>query len=119
MTHFLTSRSRRGKAMLASLLLSGTASALDTSSIVSSVSSTDCLEYRVVGLCFWLYCTYGGCSVRTSMKVRHYVPDAVVSSYANTGENPWEDARDMSQPDGEAQGGGDGTTNHDNENNLA
>jgi hypothetical protein len=30
-----------------------------------------------------------GCTVRTSVKVRHYVPDAVVSSYSNTGENPW------------------------------
>ena len=35
-----------------------------------------------------LYCTWTGCTVRTSTKVRHYVPDAVVSSYSNTGENP-------------------------------
>ena len=121
MTRFSTLRSRHRKAVLASLLLSGSLSAfaLDTSSIVSSTASTDCLDYRVVGVCFWLFCTYGGCSVRTSVKVQHYVPDAVVSSYANTGENPWEDMRNMSQADGEAQGGGDGTTNHDNENNLA
>jgi hypothetical protein len=51
--------------------------------------------------------------------VRHYVPDAVVSSYPNIGENPWEDTRDMSPPNDEAQGGGDGTTNQDHENNLA
>ena len=116
-----TPRARRRKAILASLLLSGSLSAfaLDTSTIVSSTASTDCLDYRVVGVCFWLFCTYGGCSVRTSVKVRHYVPDAVVSSYANTGENPWEDMRDMSQPSGEAQDGGDGTTNQSHENNLA
>ena len=29
-----------------------------------------------------------------SVKVRHYVPDAVVSSYSNTGENPWVEVRD-------------------------
>jgi integrating conjugative element protein (TIGR03756 family) len=111
----------RKKAILASLLCCGSlsASALDTATVVSSALSPDCLEYRVVGVCFWLYCTYGGCSVRTSVKVRHYIPDAVVSSYANTGENPWSEVRAMSSPSGEAQGGGDGTTNQDHENNLA
>jgi hypothetical protein len=93
--------------------------ALDTDKIVQSCLSTDCLDYKVVGVCFWLLCTNYGCSVRTSIKVRHYVPDAVVSSYANTGENPWEDVKDMSRPNDEAQGGRDGTTNHQRENNLA
>jgi integrating conjugative element protein (TIGR03756 family) len=93
--------------------------ALDTATIASSTLSPDCLEYRVVGLCFWLYCSYGGCRVRTSVKVRHYVPDAVVSSYANTGENPWSEVRAMSLPNPAAQGGGDGTTHQDHENNLS
>lgn len=81
---------RRLRVPVASLLLAtATGSyALNTATIVSSVMSPDCLEYRVVGICYWLYCTYGGCSVRTPVKVRHYVPDAVVSSYSNTGENP-------------------------------
>ncbi|WP_425057015.1 TIGR03756 family integrating conjugative element protein [Sodalis ligni] len=93
--------------------------ALNTATIVSSVLSPACLEYRVVGICYWLYCTPFGCTVRTSVKVRHYVPDAVVSSYANTGENPWVEVRVMSLPNTTAQAGGDGTTNHDGENNLA
>lgn len=87
---------RRLRATAASLLL-GTATstfALDTATIVSSALSPDCLEYRVVGICYWLYCTPFGCSVRTSVKVRHYVPDAVVSSYSNTGENRgWKSGR--------------------------
>src|SRR3546814_8164501 len=91
---------------------------MDTATIVSSALSPDCLEYRVVGICYWLYCTPFGCSVRTSVKVRHYVPDAVVSSYSNTGENPWQEVRAMSMPNPTAKAGGDGTTNHDNENNL-
>ena len=121
MNRVLPTRPRRMKLALASLLFSGSlsAAALETTAIVSSVASSDCLDYRIVGLCYWLYCTYGGCSVRTSVKVRHYVPDAVVSSYANTGENPWNEVRSMSQPNGEAQGGGDGTTNQEHENNLA
>ncbi|MGR5262349.1 TraU family protein, partial [Vibrio astriarenae] len=77
---------RRLHAGVASLLLlSATGSyALNTATIVGSVASPDCLEYRVVGICYWLYCTWTGCTVRTSIKVRHYIPDAVVSSYSNT-----------------------------------
>ncbi len=80
--------------------------------------SPDCLSYRVQGICYWLYCTLTGCTVRTSVKVQHYVPDAVVSSYSNTGENPWVEVRAMSMPNPTAQGGGDGTTNEEHENNL-
>jgi integrating conjugative element protein (TIGR03756 family) len=113
--------SRRLRVTFASLLLAASTSsfALNTPTIVSSALSPDCLEYRVVGICYWLLCTITGCSVETSVKVRHYVPDAVVSSYSNTGETPWTEVRAMSMPNPTARGGGDGTTNHDNENNLA
>lgn len=105
----------------ATLLLAGVtpAFALTTAVIVSSALSPECLAYRVVGVCYWLLCTNFGCSVRTSTKVRHYVPDAVVSSYSNTGLNPWIDVSFMSTPNPTAQAGGDGTTNQGHENNLA
>lgn len=121
MTCLLTAPTRRLRSAVTAVLFSGAASAfaLNTASITSSVLSMDCLEYRVVGICYWLHCTWTSCSVRTSVKVRHYIPDAVVSSYSNTGENPWTDVRAMSPPNDSAQAGGDGTTNHDNENNLA
>jgi integrating conjugative element protein (TIGR03756 family) len=121
MIRLLSASSRRPRLAIASVLLGGAAStfALNTSTIVSSAVSADCLEYRVVGICFWLYCTWTSCSVRTSVKVRHYVPDAVVSSYSNTGENPWTEVDDMGRPNAKARAGGDGTTNHANENNLA
>lgn len=114
-------RSRIVRAWTAAVLLSSASSALalNTASIVASTLSPDCLEYRVTGICYWLYCTWTGCTVRTSVKVRHYVPDAVVSSYSNTGENPWVEVRAMSMPNPTAQAGGDGTTNYGNENNLA
>jgi integrating conjugative element protein (TIGR03756 family) len=113
--------SRRLRAAIASLMLSTVTPvfALDTGAIVSSALSPDCLEYRVVGICYWLHCGLHSCSVRTSVKVRHYIPDAVVSSYSNTGENPWTEIQVMSPPNASAQAGGDGTSNHDNENNLA
>lgn len=121
MTRYVIAPGSRLRKVIASMLLGGAASsfALDTASIVSSALSPDCLEYRVVGICYWLYCSWSGCRVRTSIKVRHYVPDAVVSSYSNTGENPWIEVRGMSLPNPSALAGGDGTTNEDHENNLA
>lgn len=115
-----TSR-RKLCASLAVCLLSTTlpAFAIDTATIASSVLSPDCISYRVKGVCYWLLCTLTGCSVETSVKVEHYVPDAVVSSYSNTGENPWVEVRTLSIPNPIAEGGGDGTTNEEHENNLA
>ena len=113
------SRRMRNGAAAVMLAAAGSSYAINTGTIVASTLSPDCLEYRVVGICYWRYCTWTGYTVRTSVKVRHYVPDAVVSSYSNTGENPWTEVRFMSPPNPTAEDGGDGTTNHDNENNLA
>jgi len=93
--------------------------ALNTAAIVPTVSSPDCLEYQVVGVCYWLRCTNFGCNVKTSAKVRHYVPDAVVSSYSTTGMNPWTEVQALSAPISGAQGGGSGTLNSPHENSLS
>ena len=65
---------RRMRAAVTSvLLLSATGSyALNTATIVGSVASPDCLEYRVVGICYWLYCTWTGCTVRTKFSPPSY-----------------------------------------------
>ncbi|MDH8147473.1 TraU family protein, partial [Klebsiella pneumoniae] len=76
--------------------------------MAASALSPDCVNYRVVGLCYWLYCTPLGCSVRTSVKVRHFRPDLVVSAYSITGQNPWTEMSSLSPPlPGIAEGGGD------------
>ncbi|AAM37136.1 TIGR03756 family integrating conjugative element protein [Xanthomonas citri pv. citri] len=112
-------RKLRGTVACVLLASTGPSFALNTASIVTAALSPDCLAYRIAGICYWLYCTSSGCTVRTSVKVRHYVPDAVVSSYSNTGANPWVEVRAMSTPNPTAQAGGDGTTNEEHENNLA
>ena len=104
--------------LTASLPLSASA-AISSAAIIASTSSPTCLEYKVVGICYWLLCTPVGCTVKTSTKVRHYIPDAVVSAYANTGENPWTQVSPMGAPNAAAQAGNDGTTNHNAENNIA
>ena len=38
-------------------------------------------------------CSWTGCSVRTSIKVGHYNPDLVVSTYNELGGNPWTEIR--------------------------
>lgn len=92
--------------------------AINSAAISASALSPTCLEYKVVGICYWLLCTPFGCSVKTSTKVRHYIPDAVVSAYANTGDNPWSEMSPLGTPTVAAQGGNDGTTNHNAENNI-
>ena len=81
----------------ASLVLSTPAkSSLNTASIMASSASTSCLEYKVVGTCFWLFCTKFGCKIRTSMKVKHYIPEVVVSSYNHNKQNPWHEMNAVS-----------------------
>ena len=64
-------------------------SSLNTASIMASSASTSCLDYKVVGTCFWLFCTKFGCKIRTSTKIKHYIPEVVVSSYNHQTQNPW------------------------------
>lgn len=75
--------------MVSSLAMPFGAGAINTASIILSALSSDCMEYRITGLCYWLLCTPFGCTVKTSIKVRHYLPNAVVSAYNQTGDNPW------------------------------
>jgi integrating conjugative element protein (TIGR03756 family) len=38
-----------------------------------------CLRWQPIGICLWLDCSPSGCTVRTSIKVENYVPDAYVN----------------------------------------
>ena len=42
--------------------------AINSAAIIASTLSPDCLEYKVVGICYWLLCTPFGCKVKTSTK---------------------------------------------------
>lgn len=100
------------------LISTGNASAIDSATVTTSSLSPACLAYRVVGVCYWLRCSAFGCKVKTSLKIRHYVPDAVVSAYSNTGANPWREVALTSPTNTTAQGGGDSTINQNHENTL-
>ena len=100
------------------LLACGPSMALDTGSITASVLSPSCLAYKVVGICFWLLCTPFGCTVKTSTKVRHFIPELVVSSYATTRNNPWTEMAALSAPISGAEGGGNLITPNTRRDNL-
>lgn len=85
------------------------AAPINTSEITQSALSTECLDYEVIGICVWMTCTAVGCYTSTSIKVSHYIPELVVSSYSITGENPWQDVAPMSQPTSDAEAGGNMT----------
>lgn len=59
--------------------------ALNTAQIVASAVTQDCISWRVSGICYWLFCSWYGCTVRTSVKVTHFIPQTVVSTYVAPG----------------------------------
>jgi integrating conjugative element protein (TIGR03756 family) len=90
-------------AIMALLLLSSQVSAFEaksttitTAQIFSSVSTDkSCLNYCFTGICVWLKCVLFACSIETSIRVRHYNPDLVVSVYDEPGDNPWKEMRSV------------------------
>jgi len=92
------SRSRLALAGLALALAAPAAlpeTTLNTAGILATTteSALSCSKWTVIGTCLWFKCGLWGCSVETSIKVGHYNPDLVVSSYHNVGENPWTEIR--------------------------
>ena len=78
---------------------------ITTPEIVTESVNLACMAYQPVGVCVWLYCSYS-CSIRTSIKIKHYMPDVVVSSYHATGNNPWVEERGLATPTSFAEEGG-------------
>lgn len=70
---------------------------INTAAILASSGSPSCAEYRVTGICYWLLCTAFGCKVRTSTKVRHFIPDLVISSYNQEGQSPWAEMKSLNK----------------------
>jgi integrating conjugative element protein (TIGR03756 family) len=95
-----STRKTRGLTTIAAVLaihLSGPALAdsdtITTAQIMSRTVSAapSCAAWRVSGVCFWLRCTLWSCSVKTSIRISHYVPEAVVSTFHDENTHPWVD----------------------------
>ena len=90
-------RSRCVCALMAMLVINARAASITTTEIVQKTGDAtfSCMQWTPVGLCFWVRCSVFGCDVETTLKVGHYNPDFVVSSYNELGENPWREVRSL------------------------
>ena len=65
---------------------------LNTPDVVErTLECTDCIDWKLEGVCFWLKCVGFYCSVKPSIKVGHYIPELSVSTYTTT--SVWEETR--------------------------
>ena len=84
-------RCLRAVPLTVALLVPLSASAFTTIGLVMDTISAlpSCLHYQIKGVCFFWKCSWSGCWIRTSIRVKHYLPEAVVSSYADPSDHPW------------------------------
>lgn len=89
-----TERALAAATLCAPLLAFGQADGTTTAQILADTASAapSCASWRPSGTCFWLRCGFWGCRVRTSLRVSHYSPDAVVSAFHDGALHPWIDA---------------------------
>lgn len=94
MKHSFSGPFRRWLAALTIALGAGQVGAqTDTMGVVSATlaAAPSCISYKVTGVCFFLRCTPFGCTVETSIRVSHYMPDVVISSFNDQYIHPWRD----------------------------
>ncbi|PHM22840.1 TIGR03756 family integrating conjugative element protein [Xenorhabdus ehlersii] len=89
-----------------------TQASINTAQIVASSLSPACIQWRVSGICYWLLCGWHGCTVKISVKVTHYLPEAVVSTYHAPGGNPWSDMAQVSRLSGGVENTVTGALSH-------
>ena len=82
-------------AFLSAAAINGRAGEISTDEILTQTAEATfaCLSWQPVGVCLWLQCDLAGCRVQSSIKVGHYLPELVVTSYNELGGNPWREAR--------------------------
>ena len=66
-----------------------------TSEIIEATrqGAANCLDWKLIGTCFWLECGLTGCTVRTSPKVSHFLPDLVVTVQTEPAQQAWREMR--------------------------
>lgn len=72
---------------------------ITTADIVSRSMSIECLEWKISGVCIWLKCSIFGCSIVTTPKISHRLPDLTVSSYPQSTDTPWIEMKSIFGPD--------------------
>lgn len=73
---------------------------ITTPEILWKVSShyLDHTHFKVTGACVWFRCSWHGCHTSTTLELDEYLPDLIVSSYNQSGDNPWYEASVLLDP---------------------
>ncbi|MFW7525633.1 TIGR03756 family integrating conjugative element protein [Vibrio ostreicida] len=82
---------------------------ISSAEIMSGALNFTCIDWKPTGMCIWLRCTITGCSIETSLKVKHFNPDAIVQVYSDLEDAPWDEMEVITEPLNLDQTGG-GTT---------
>ena len=72
-------------------------SAVFSAALFAPIASADseCSQFRVVGVCIWIICTYFGCDVDVTIKYGHFNPDVIVHVTNPDGIDRAEDPKRM------------------------
>lgn len=72
-----------------------TAEEFTSAEVAGQTINMDCVNYCVVGVCYYLLCTPFGCDIDTTARISHYLPDLFVTVMDEPMENPWKDYREV------------------------
>ena len=95
------------------MLLAQKTLAVDPAHLVASaLDCSSCIDWRVSGVCFWLNCGLTGCSVESSVRVSHNIPDLLIAAY--NGDSPLQKMTALNHPSDGAIGAADNALNFKN-----
>ena len=67
---------------------------ITTLDVIHRSASTKCLDWKIIGICFWLKCS-PKCRIKTTPKIQHNLPDLTATTYPYT--SPWIELRYSNQ----------------------
>ena len=76
-----------------------TGKGFNTAELISNSVQTRCLNWKIIGVCFWLKCS-PKCKIKTTPKISHYLPDLTVTN--STDQCPWNEVALLSEVQGGA-----------------
>jgi integrating conjugative element protein (TIGR03756 family) len=62
--------------------------------VEKTVGCTDCMDWKFVGMCFWLKCKLFDCDIEESPKISQFVPDLVVATHTSK-DSPLGDVKSL------------------------
>ena len=87
---------------------------VSSADIMSDAVNFACIDWKPTGMCVWLSCSIKGCSIRTSLKVKHYNPDAIIQVYSDVEDAPWDEMQVLTESLNLEQVGGNTTSARSN-----